>query len=196
MLFKDLVRKFLLQQQNIVKHKSAESASQVVHSSEIKRRVTGNQAPSEFEINMTNSIKEDISEINEKSLNNDQLEVDQLQLLQDLKLQEWYQEDLQGYSEKEIQEDVKKELISLSSSGHEVYGPAPRLLSQEDPRFSIQKQPFGDSNVSCMVSEIHRHHGRSTWLSWLKSYKRWIFHKCDQILAFSQDAIHQAKSTS
>ena len=38
-----------------------------------------------------------------------------------------------GYSEKEIQETIKKELISLSSSGHEVYGPVPlRLLSQED----------------------------------------------------------------
>ena len=111
MLFKDLVQKFLLQQKNNVKYESAESDSQVVHSSgllpesaassaegatsasaarpsesssadvqtqpppglpqpqQIRRRVTGKQAPSEFEINMINSLKQGIFEINEKSVN-------------------------------------------------------------------------------------------------------------------------------
>ena len=83
--------------------------------------ITGKQAPSEFEINMINSLRQGIFEINEKSVNSDQDEVDQeLQLLQDLRLQEWYQGDLQGYSEKEVKEAIKKELISLSSSGHKV----------------------------------------------------------------------------
>ena len=66
---------------------------------QIKTGVTGKQTPSEFEINMTDSLKEGILEINEKSINSDQSEVVQeLQFLQDLKLQEWYQGDLQGYS--------------------------------------------------------------------------------------------------
>ena len=53
-----------------------------------------------------------ILEINEKSINSDQAEVDQeLQLLQDLRLQEWYQGDLQGYSKKEIKETIVKELV-------------------------------------------------------------------------------------
>ena len=83
---------------------------------------------------MVNSLKQDIFEINEKSVNSDQEEVDQeLLLLQDLRLQEWYQGDLQVYSEKEVKEAIKKELISLSSSGHEVYDPVPlKLLSRED----------------------------------------------------------------
>ena len=86
---------------------------------QIKRRVTGKQAPSEFEINMINSIKEGILEINEKSIDSDQSEVDQeLQLLQGLRHQECYQTDLPGFSKKEIKETIKKELISLSSSGH------------------------------------------------------------------------------
>ena len=69
---------------------------------------------------MINSLKEGILEINEKSINSDQSEVDQeLQLLQDLKLQEGCQGDLQGYSEREIEEAIKKELTSLSTSGHD-----------------------------------------------------------------------------
>ena len=60
---------------------------------------------------------------------NDQSEEDQeLQLLQDLKLQEWYQGDLQGYSENEVKEALKKELISLSSVGHEVYDPVQKKV--------------------------------------------------------------------
>ena len=83
---------------------------------------------------MINSLKECILEINEKSINSDQSEVDQeLQLLQDLKLLEWCQGDLQGFSEKATKETIKQELISLSSSRHEVYNPVPlRLLPQQD----------------------------------------------------------------
>ena len=83
---------------------------------------------------MITSFKQGILEINEYSVNSDQREEDQeLQLLQDLRLQEWYQGDLQGYSEKEVKEAIKKELISLSSVGHEVYDPVPlNLLSSED----------------------------------------------------------------
>ena len=86
---------------------------------------------------MINSVKQgvfEINEINEKSINSDQDEVDQeLQLLQDLRLQEWYQGDLQGASEKEVKEDIKTDLISLSTSGHEAYDPVPlKLLSRED----------------------------------------------------------------
>ena len=101
---------------------------------QIRRRVTGKQPPSEFEINMIISLKEGILEIKEKSINTDQSEVDQeLQLLQDLRVQERYQGDLQGCSEKDIKEACKKELISLSSSGHEVFDPVPlRLLARED----------------------------------------------------------------
>ena len=73
---------------------------------------------------MINSLKEGILEINEKSINSDQSEVDQeLQLL--------YEGDLQGYSEKDIKNAIRKELMSLSSSGHEVYDLVPlRLLSR------------------------------------------------------------------
>ena len=80
------------------------------------------------------SLKQGILEINEFFVNSDQREEDQeLQLLQDLKLQEWYQGDLQRYSEKEINEAIKKELVSLSSVGHEVYDPVPlNLLSKEN----------------------------------------------------------------
>ena len=78
---------------------------------------------------MINSLKQGILEMNEKSINNDQDEVDQeLQLVRDLKLQEWYQGDLQGDSEKKIKEAIKKELTSLSSSGHEIYDPVPLRL--------------------------------------------------------------------
>ena len=284
MLFKDLVRKFLLQQRNQVTFESSERDSRVTHSPDplqdsstqgassvpsaegasssdhhgiphppglpqpIRRTITGKQPPSEFEINMINSLKQGILEINEFSVNSDQGEEDQeLQLLQDLKLQEWYQGDLQGYSEKEVKEAIKKELISLSSAGHEVYDPVPlNLLSSEEQakiiesrwvigprsgqlkarfvgkgytqiidkeskdahtpqattlkiillmsqihkwslcvsdvasaslntpidgskgfihvqapqRFNTQSRPFGGSNVSYMVSEIHRDHGR------------------------------------
>ena len=62
-------------------------------------------------------------------------------LLQDLKLQEWYQGDLQGYSEKEVKEAIQKELISLSSVGHEVYDPVPlNLLSIEDQAKIIESR--------------------------------------------------------
>ena len=39
------------------------------------------------------------------------------------KPQEWCQGELQGYSQKEIKEAIKKELTSLSISGHEVHDP-------------------------------------------------------------------------
>ena len=101
---------------------------------QVRRRVTGKQPPSEFEINMLTSLKQGILDINDYSINSGQSEDDQeLQLLQDLRLQEWYQGDLQGYSEKEVKEAIKKELISLSSAGHEVFDPVPlNLLSSED----------------------------------------------------------------
>ena len=90
----------------------------------IRRRITGKQPPSEFEVNMIASLKQGILEINNYSVNSDQGEEDQeLQLLQDLRLQKWYQGDLQGNSEKEVKEAIKKKLISLSSVGHEVYDP-------------------------------------------------------------------------
>ena len=67
---------------------------------------------------MISSLKQGILEINQYSVNSDQNEEDQkLQLLQDVKLQEWYQGDLQGYSKSEVKEAIKKELISLSSAG-------------------------------------------------------------------------------
>ena len=77
-----------------------------------------------------------------KSFHNDQEEADQeLHLLQDLGLQEWYQGDLQGYSEKEAKEVIKKELISLNTSGREVYDPVPlRLLAQEDQAQAIESR--------------------------------------------------------
>ena len=177
MLFKDLVRKFLLQQRNQVTFESSESDSRVIHSPDplqesssqgapsvpsgeganssdqgiphppglpqpFRRRITGKQPPSEFEINMITSLKQGILEINEDSVNSDQREEDQeLQLLQDLRLQEWYQGDLQGYSEKEVKEAIKKELVSLSSVGHEVYDPVPlNLLSSEDQAKIIESR--------------------------------------------------------
>ena len=136
MLFKDLVRKFLLQQRNQVMFEASENDSRVTPSPDHlqessaqgassvpsaegasssdhgiphppglpqppRRRITGKQPPSEFEINMITSLKRGILEINEYSVNSDQREEDQeLQLLQDLKLQEWYQGDSEGYSEK------------------------------------------------------------------------------------------------
>ena len=181
MLFKDLVRKFLLQQRNQVTFESSESDSRVIHSPDslqdssaqgassvpsaegasssdqgiphppglpqptehqARRRITGKQPPSEFEVNMITSLKQGILEINQYSVNSDQREEDQeLQLLQDLRLQEWYQGDLQGYSEKEVKEAIKKELISLSSVGHEVYDPVPlNLLSSEDQAKIIESR--------------------------------------------------------
>ena len=80
------------------------------------RSVTGKQAPSEFEINMIKSLKQGIFEINEMSVNTNQEEVDQeLQLLQDLRFQERYEGDLQGYSEKEVEEVIKKELVVVQA---------------------------------------------------------------------------------
>ena len=183
MLFKDLVRRFLLQQKNQVTFETSESDSRVIHSldslqessaqgassvpsaegasssdqgiphppglpqpqptePQVRRRITGKQPPSEFEVNMITSLKQGILEINEHSVNSDQREEDQeLQLLQDLKLQEWYQGDLQGYSESEVKEAIKKELISLSSAGHEVYDPVPlNLLSSEDQAKIIESR--------------------------------------------------------
>ena len=99
--FKDLVRKFLLQQRNQVTFESSESDSRVIHSPDPlqessaqgassvpsaegasssdhhgiphppglpqpqppRRRITGKQPPSEFEINMINSLKQGILEI-------------------------------------------------------------------------------------------------------------------------------------
>ena len=96
MLFKDLVRKLLLQQRNQVTFESSESDSRVTHSPDplqessaqgassvpsaegasssdhhgiprppgfshlIRRRITGKQPPSEFEINMINSLKQGV----------------------------------------------------------------------------------------------------------------------------------------
>ena len=69
-------------------------------------------SPSDFEINVIKSLKEGFLEINEKSINSNQSEIDQeLQLLQDLRLQEWYQGDLQDYSEKDVKAAIKKQLI-------------------------------------------------------------------------------------
>ena len=43
-----------------------------------------------------------------------------------------YQGDLQGYSEKEVKETIKKGRVSLSRSGHEVHDPVRLgLLSSE-----------------------------------------------------------------
>ena len=181
MLFKDLVRKFLLQQRNQVTFESSEIDSRVIHSPDsiqgshpqgapsvpsaegasssdqgmphppglpqppepqARRRITAKQTPSEFEINMITSLKQGILEINDYSVNSDQKseEDQELQLLQDLKLQEWFQGDLQGYSEKEVKA-IKKELISLSSAGHEVYDPVPlNLLSREDQAKIIESR--------------------------------------------------------
>ena len=74
--------------------------------------------------------------------NCDQSEADrELQLLQDVRLQEWYQGDLQGYPEQEVKEAIKKELISLSSAGHEVYDPVSlNLLSSEDQAKIIESR--------------------------------------------------------
>ena len=78
---------------------------------------------------MVNSLKQGVFEINEKSVNSDQEEVDQeRQLLQDLRLQEWYQGDLQGYSEKEVKEatvvQVMKYMVQcLSNSFQEKIKP-------------------------------------------------------------------------
>ena len=61
-------------------------------------------------------FKENTFEINEKSIDSDQGEANkELPLLQDLRLQEWYQGDLQGYSEKEVKKALKKELSSSHS---------------------------------------------------------------------------------
>ena len=88
---------------------------------------------------MINSLKQGILEINDYSVNSDQCEEDQeLQLLQDLRLQEWYQ---WGYSEKEVKEAIKKELISLSSAGHAFFDPVPlNLLSSEDQAKTIESR--------------------------------------------------------
>ena len=119
-----------------------QSPSGLTQHQQVRRRIFGKQAPSEFEINMINSLKQGIFEINEKSINSDQEEVAQeLQLLQDLRLQEWYQGDLQGYSEKEVKEAIKKEFVSLSSSGPEVDDPVPlRLPSKEDQAKVIESR--------------------------------------------------------
>ena len=91
---------------------------------------------------MINSPKEGVFETNDKSINSNQPEADQeLQRLQDLRLQEWHQGGLQGYSEKEVKEAIKKELISLSSSGDEVYDPVPlRRLSPEHQARAIESR--------------------------------------------------------
>ena len=62
----------------------------------------------------------DQREVNQSRLRREDQE---LRLLQDRRLQEWHQGDLQGFSEKEVKEAIKKELMSPSSSGHEVCGP-------------------------------------------------------------------------
>ena len=112
----------------------------------VRTRVAGKQAPSEFEINMINSLKERILEINENQSTAIQGEiVQELQLLQ-----EWSQGDLQGYLEKEVMEVIKKELISPSSSGHEVYDPVPlKLLSQEDQAKVIESCWVIGTSLSC-----------------------------------------------
>ena len=150
-------------------------------------------------------LEEGIFEINEKSINSDQSEVDQeLQLLQDLKLQEWYQGDLQGYSEKEIKEAIKKELISLSSSGHEVYDPVPlRLLPQEDqakviesrwvigPRSGVLKARFvrkGFPQVIDMEAK-YAHTAQATTLKiilMMSQLHKWSLAVSDVASAFSQ----------
>ena len=92
---------------------------------------------------MINSFKQGALEINEKTvLNSDQEETDQeLQLLQGFRLQGWYQGDLQGYSDKDFKEVIKKRLVSLRSSGHEVYDPVPlKLLSREDQAKVIESR--------------------------------------------------------
>ena len=55
-------------------------------------------------------------------------------------------------------------------------------------RFSILSQLSVVSNVNCVVSEIHRNHGRFIWLRFSKG---WVSHKYDQILVRSQDATLQ-----
>ena len=95
MLFKDLVRRFLLQQKNQVTFETSESDSRVIHSPDSlqessaqgatsvpsaegasssdqgtphppgppqppRRRITGKQPPSEFEVNMITSLKQGI----------------------------------------------------------------------------------------------------------------------------------------
>ena len=91
---------------------------------------------------MLTLLKQGIFEINDYSINSDQSEADQeLQLLHDLRLQEWYRGDPQGYSEKEVKEAIKKELISLSSASHEVYDPVPlNVLSSEDQAKIIESR--------------------------------------------------------
>ena len=89
----------------------------------VRRRVTGKQAPSEFEINVINSLTEGILEINKTPINSDRSEGDQaLQLLQDLRLHSRVVSRRYSRLFREgVQEAIKRVLISLSSSGHEVY---------------------------------------------------------------------------
>ena len=91
---------------------------------------------------MINCLKEGVFEINEKSINSDRDEAGQeLMLLQDFKLQEWYQGDLQVLTAKEVKEAIRKELVSLSNSGREVYDPVPvRLLLQEEQSNIIESR--------------------------------------------------------
>ena len=57
---------------------------------------------------MLNAIKEGVLEINETSMNRDLEEDDQEpRLLKDLRLQERYQGDQQGYPEKEVKGAIK-----------------------------------------------------------------------------------------
>ena len=76
---------------------------------------------------MLNSFKEGILEINEKAINSDLEEPDQetstTSASQTPRMVS--SRDLQGYSETEVKDFIKKELTSLRSSDHDVYDPAP-----------------------------------------------------------------------
>ena len=122
---------------------------------------------------MINSPKEGVFEINEHSVNNDREQEDQeLTLLQDIKLQEWYQGARQGFKEQEVKEAIKQKLISLSSSGHEVYDPVPvRLRSPEEqskvigsrwaigPRSGVLKARFVGKGFTQIIDKESRSAG-------------------------------------
>ena len=91
-------------------------------SDQVQRRVRGKSAPSACKVAMINNLEECVMEIKDRTVNADQEESeDELQLLQDLRLQEWCKGDFSRESRKQSRRSssrLVKQVMKCMSQFH------------------------------------------------------------------------------
>ena len=101
---------------------------------QIRRRIKEKQTPSKFEINMINSLKEHVLEINENSIKRSRLNRSRAHVASRHQTSGMGSGRSSRFHREKVKETIEKELISLCSSFHEIWP-----LSDSYHQMNIQK---------------------------------------------------------